>query len=670
MSETNITKSVHTTEEPTAEVLQAVEAQNADALNEITATADVQEAGVEDSPEQSADEAVQNADEDAVDEQVVPESAGDPVSTPEAEEESFKQMFEASLKEQPVVKRGEMVKGLVVSINDDAVIVDVGAKAEGSIPVAEFEQAGLNIPALGDEVDALVQSVGGTAGVKLSVLEARQREAWSALEAAQADHSSVDAVITAEVKGGFRVNLNGLNAFMPRSEADTDFHVNADKLIGQTCKVAILEARRKPDNIVVSRKKPMAVEQAAMRTVFFEQHAVGDKVSGEVKRMADFGAFVDLGGVDALLHVSDISWRRIKHPSEMLSAGQQITVEIVKMNAETGKVSVSMKALQSDPWENMATTYEPGMRLTGTVRRLLDFGAVVELEPGIEGMIHRSELSWTKRDVKPSQVLTEGDVVDVAVLEVDASARRLRLSLKAVSENPWQAWMADHPVGSHITGKIKNITEFGFFVPVEDGMDGLVHVENLSWDQKGEDALREYSKGQEVECVILGVDVEKQRISLGIKQLSDDPFELFMAGVKRGSSIKGKVSELKPSGMIVELAEGVHAYLANREIPRDHDALKEGSEIEAKIIEVNRKRRQVELSIKQQLHAEERDAVRSYSRKTADDSTPSALALELQRKLLDRIEPKKKTAKSEKKTLKNLAAEPEKKTTKKRKKKA
>jgi len=670
MSETNITKSVHTTEEPTAEVLQAVEAQNADALNEITATADVQEAGVEDSSEHSAVEAAQNADEDAVDEQVVPESAGDPVSMLEAEEESFKQMFEASLKEQPVVKRGEMVKGLVVSINNDAVIVDVGAKAEGSIPVAEFEQAGLSIPALGDEVDALVQSVGGTAGVKLSVLEARQREAWSALEAAQADHSSVDAVITAEVKGGFRVNLNGLNAFMPRSEADTDFHVNADKLIGQTCKVAILEARRKPDNIVVSRKKPMAVEQAAMRTVFFEQHAVGDKVSGEVKRMADFGAFVDLGGVDALLHVSDISWRRIKHPSEMLSAGQQITVEIVKMNAETGKVSVSMKALQSDPWENMATTYEPGMRLTGTVRRLLDFGAVVELEPGIEGMIHRSELSWTKRDIKPSQVLTEGDVVDVAVLEVDASARRLRLSLKAVSENPWQAWMADHPVGSHITGKIKNITEFGFFVPVEDGMDGLVHVENLSWDQKGEDALKGYSKGQEVECVILGVDVEKQRISLGIKQLSDDPFELFMAGVNRGSSIKGKVSELKPSGMIVELAEGVHAYLANREIPRDHDALKEGSEIEAKIIEVNRKRRQVEISIKQQLHAEERDAVRNYSRKTADDSTPSALALELQRKLLDRIEPKKKPVESKKKPLKTIAAESEKKALKKRKKKA
>ncbi len=561
------------------------------------------------------------------------------------EEESFRQMFEASLKEQPVVKRGEMIRGMVVGINHDAVIIDVGAKAEGSIPRAEFDQAGMDIPAVGDEIDALVQSVGGAAGVRLSVLAAKQSAAWTAIESALADNSAVDAVITAEVKGGFRVNLNGLNAFMPRSEADTDFHVDTASLIGQSCKVAILEARRKPDNIVVSRKKPMAAEQEVQRAAFFERYGIGDKVSGTVKRMADFGAFVDLGGVDALLHVSDISWRRIKHPSEMLSVGQQISAEIVKLNAETGKVSVSVKALQSDPWEHVASTYEPGMRLTGTVRRLLDFGAVVELEPGVEGMIHRSELSWTKRDVKPAQVLAEGDVVDVAVLEVDASARRLRLSLKAVAENPWQAWISTHPVGSHIHGKIKNITDFGFFVPVDEGMDGLVHLENISWDQKGEEALKAYSKGQEVECAVLGVDVEKQRISLGVKQLSDDPFELFMAGVKRGSSVQGKVVEIKPSGVIVELTEGVRAFLANREVPRDHEALKEGDEVEAKIIEVNRKRRQVELSIRQQLQAEERDAVRNYSRQSAEDTTPSALAIELQRKLLDRMAPKKQASK-------------------------
>ncbi|PIP01578.1 MAG: 30S ribosomal protein S1, partial [Zetaproteobacteria bacterium CG23_combo_of_CG06-09_8_20_14_all_54_7] len=368
------------------------------------------------------------------------------------------------------------------------------------------------------------------------------------------------------------------------------------------------------------------------------KHAVGDKLSGVVKRLADFGAFVDLGGVDALLHVSDVSWRRIKHPSEMLSVGQGVSVEIVKLNAETGKVSVSMKTLQSDPWDNVEATYEPGMGLTGTVRRLLDFGAVVELEPGIEGMIHRSELSWTKRDVNPASVLAEGDVVDVAVLEVDASSRRIRLSLKAVSENPWQQWMADHPIGSHVSGKIKNVTDFGFFVHVAEGMDGLVHMENISWEQPGAEALAAYHKGQEVECVVLGVDVEKQRIALGIKQLSDDPFELFLAGMKRGSSVNGTVVDVKPAGVMVELAEGVQAFMPMREVPRDHGELKVGSEVEAKIVEVNNKRRQVTLSIRQHLVQEEREAMRNYSRQNAaDDSAPSALALELQRKLFGKI---------------------------------
>jgi small subunit ribosomal protein S1 len=293
-----------------------------------------------------------------------------------------------------------------------------------------------------------------------------------------------------------------------------------------------------------------------------------------------------------------------------------------------------MKALQADPWDSAAATYEPGMRLTGTVRRLLDFGAVVELEPGVEGMIHRSEMSWTRKDVKPAQVLTEGDVVDVAVLEVEAKSRRIRLSLKAVSENPWQIWLADHSIGSHITGKIKNVTDFGFFVPVSEGMDGLVHLENLSWDQNATEALAAYSKGQEVECVVLGVDVQQQRIALGIKQLSEDPFDLFISGVKRGSSVNGTVVETKPNGFIIKVAEGVQAYLGTREVPREHEELKVGLKVEAKIIEVNRKRRQVSLSISQQLRDEERDAIRNYSQQISKDSAPSALALELQRKFL------------------------------------
>jgi len=587
--------------------------------------------------EDSAPEVVA-ADEQAADESPVATiskvSESDEEAQPSADDEdSFRLMYEASLKEKSEIRIGEMVTGMVVGVNADVVVIDVGTKAEGTIPLAEFEQAGLPVPAIGTEIKALIQSVGGSSGVSLSVLAIRQREAWAAIEAAAADESTVDAVITAEIKGGYRVSLNGLNAFMPRSEADTDIHILPANLVGQKCKVAVLEARRRPENIVVSRRRPLTAGLEIERAAFFKQHAVGDKLSGEVKRLADFGAFVDLGGVDALLHVSDVSWRRIKHPSEMLSVGQNVSVEIVKLNAETGKVSVSMKALQSDPWDNVEATYEPGMGLTGTVRRLLDFGAVVELEPGIEGMIHRSELSWTKRDVNPAAVLAEGDVVDVAVLEVDASTRRIRLSLKAVNENPWQQWMADHPVGSHVSGKIKNITDFGFFVHVAEGMDGLVHMENLSWEKSGAEALGSFSKGQEVECVVLGVDVDKQRIALGIKQLSDDPFELFLAGAKRGSSVNGTVVDVKPAGVMVELAEGVQAFMPMREVPRDHGELKVGSEVEAKIVEVNNKRRQVTLSIRQHLVQEEREAMRNYSRQTADDSAPSALALELQRKL-------------------------------------
>jgi len=618
------------------------EAEKLDKVQDVDTGADVTNtpATVADAVDSVPEEAIAaTADIEAVVESAAASDDSEEEAAPSADDEdSFRLMYEASLKEKSDIRIGEMVTGMVVGLNADVVVIDVGTKAEGTIPLAEFEQAGMEVPAIGTEIKALIQSVGGSSGVSLSVLAIRQREAWAGIEAAVTDESTVDAVITAEVKGGYRVSLGGLNAFMPRSEADTDVHILPASLVGQSCKVAVLEARRRPENIVVSRRKPLTAGLELERAAFFEKHAVGDKLSGVVKRLADFGAFVDLGGVDALLHVSDVSWRRIKHPSEMLSVGQSVSVEIVKLNAETGKVSVSMKALQSDPWDNVEATYEPGMGLTGTVRRLLDFGAVVELEPGIEGMIHRSELSWTKRDVNPAAVLAEGDVVDVAVLEVDASSRRIRLSLKAVGENPWQQWMADHPIGSHVSGKIKNVTDFGFFVHVAEGMDGLVHMENISWEQSGAEALASYHKGQEVESVVLGVDVEKQRIALGIKQLSDDPFELFLAGMKRGSSVNGTVVDVKPAGVMVELADGVQAFMPMREVPRDHGELKVGSEVEAKIVEVNNKRRQVTLSIRQHLVQEEREAMRNYSRQTAaDDAAPSALALELQRKLFGKV---------------------------------
>jgi len=556
-------------------------------------------------------------------------------ATPEAaEEESFKKLFEASLKEAPALKRGENIKCVVVSMNDDVVTLDVGTKNEGTIHVTEFATIGKPLPAVGDEIEALIISAGGREGVRLSVLEGRRQELWQKVDAAVEAGETLEATVLKEVKGGFRVDLGGLSAFMPRSEADVDARMAADQLVGHACQVAIIEATHKPENIVVSRKQPMMKELDEQRAVLFAKIAVGDKVSGEVKRLTDFGAFVDIGGADALLHVSDMAWRRIDNPAEMLSVGQKISAEIIKLNAETGKVSISMKSLQKDPWVTAASTYEAGMRLTGTVRKLLDFGAVVELEPGVEGMIHRSEMSWTRKDVKPTEVLSEGDVVDVAVLAVEPKDRRIRLSLKEVSENPWQAWLAENPIGSKITGKIKNITDFGFFVGLTPDLDGLVHLGNISWEKDGSEAISDYKKSQEVEAVILGVDVERQRISLGIKQLSSDPFELFLDGVKRGGVVKGKVVEINAGAAMVELAEGVQARLALREVPRENDALKVGDEVEAKVIDANRKRRQVELSVRQLLRDEERDAMKNYAQDVKNDATPSALALEIQRKLL------------------------------------
>ncbi len=550
-----------------------------------------------------------------------------------AGEDSFKQLFEQSLREQPVIRRGETVKGMVVHCGQETVVIDIGAKAEGTIPLSEFTSIGVPVPAVGDEIEAQVRSVGGPTGVELSVLDAHRHAMWSSVEAALESGEPVDGRVTAEVKGGFKVDLGGIEAFMPRSEADAGARVQGEELVGQSCQVRIIEARRRPENIVVSRKQILQAEREQQQQVFFAKAHVGDKVSGTVRRMTDFGAFVDIGGVDALLHISDITWRRLRHPKEVLSIGQSVTAEITKLGAESGKVSISMRALQADPWQSVEATYEPGMRLTGTVRQLLDFGAVVELEPGIEGLIHRSEMSWTRRDVKPIEVLAEGDVVDVSVLEVDPEARRIRLSLKEVSENPWQAWLAQHPVGSRVSGRVKTITDFGFFVGLDDDLDGLVHVGNIAWDRDGAEAMGEYSKGQEVECMVLGVDVERQRISLGIKQLSADPMEVFLEGARRGSVVSGKIVEVNNGYAIVELAEGVQARLGMREVPRESDAVKLGNEIEAKVIDINPRRRQIEISIRQMLRDEERDAVRNYAASVEEERAPSALALELQRKL-------------------------------------
>ena len=552
-------------------------------------------------------------------------------------EQSFKQMFEASIKQHPMAARGQLVTGVVVGVDQESVMVDVGEKNEGIVPLNEFEKIGEAVPAVGDNIEVMVQSTGGSHGVNLSVLAAKHQTLWKAVDDSLANGTCIPATVQTEVKGGLKVDLGGLSAFLPRSEIDIN-PSSPGNIIGQPIDVVVLTASHRPENIVVSRKRPLEAAHAVQRQAFFASARVGDKVSGEIRRLTNFGAFVDIGGVDALLHVSDIAWRRLKHPSEALQAGQKITAEIIKLNEASGKVSLSMRTLQADPWENVTGKYQPGMRLTGTVRKLLDYGAMVEIEPGVEGMIHRSEMSWTRQDINPAKILAEGDVVDVAVLAVDTEKRRISLSLKEVTENPWQAWLAKHPVGMHIKGTVRSITDFGLFIRLDDELDGLVHIGNLSWHESGEQAIAPYAKGDEVECVVLGVDVERQRIALGIKQLEDDPFEVFLTNASRGSRVDGKVLAPATGGFTIELMPGITAYLPSREVPKEQGELKSGSSIEAKIVELDRKRRNVKLSINQMLRDEEKDAVRNYAKAREKESEPSALALELQRKLLNKRE--------------------------------
>lgn len=563
---------------------------------------------------------VDSADNDEVSEDIAVE-----------DEESFAALFNASLEDQPKLSKGTTAEGVVVSVDSEYVTVDLKGNNEGVIKVAEFASIGQDVPAFGAAIEAVITGK-GRLGYELSVLQAKRKALMDTVSAAKEAGQTITGRVAREVKGGFRVDLGGVEAFLPRSEADSGF-INAEDLIGNSYEMAIIEVTFRPENVVLSRKQPLMAVEAEIRGKFFSSHAVGDKVSGTVKRLTNFGAFVDLGGLDALLHVSDISWKHINNPNEMLSIGQSITAEIVKLDAGSEKVSISMKNMIEDPWVKVSDTYENDMQVTGTVRKLIKAGAIVELEPGVEGLIHRSEMSWTHKDVDPAKVLAEGDVVDVAILDFDAVERRLRLSLKAVSENPWQVWMSKHPAGTKISGKIRNISEFGFFVGLTNELDGLVHIGNLSWDVDGAEAIKTYSKGQDVECVVIGVEVDRQRIALGIKQLSEDPFDTFISGAKRGSTVNGKVVEILPNAVLVEVADGIVARLALREIPRENGNPAVGDAIEAKVIDVNRQRRRVELSVRKMLQDEERNAMRHYAEQNKAEEAPSALALQLQKML-------------------------------------
>ncbi|RME80893.1 MAG: S1 RNA-binding domain-containing protein, partial [Zetaproteobacteria bacterium] len=510
----------------------------------------------------------------------------------------------------------------------------LGAKAEVPVPIQEWQEAGLALPRVGDEVEAVVVGFGGEAGVRVSVVAAKREEAWEAVEASLTGGEPVIAELIGPQKGGFSVRIGPLVAFMPWSESALHPRRNVEEeLRAGPFAVKVLSARRRPrPDIVVSRKAVQAEQQEQARQAFFAETKVGDVVEGVVRRMTDFGAFVELReGVDALLHVSEIAWRRLGHPREALKVGQKVRVKVLELDPEAGRIAVSLRALEPDPWADVPARYQPGMRLAARVLKTFERGVLVEIEPGVEGWIPAEELSWTRKRVRPSEIVAEGELVDAVVLEVRPEERRMLLSYKGARPNPWEVWLSEHPVGSRVKGPVVSKTDFGVFVRVGEELDGLVHMSDLSWTEEPEAALARVQVGDELECVVLGVDVARGRIQLGVKQLEEDPLEVFLKGAQKGGTVRGVVRAVDEAGAQVELAPGVVAFLPRREIPKGRE-LAEGEELEARLIEADRRRRRVVISVRQHERMQEREALRRLSRE-GEGALPNPLAEQLKRLL-------------------------------------
>src|ERR1700690_3321739 len=475
--------------------------------------------------------------------------------------DDFTAMLEASFVTQSP-QEGNVITGTVVAIENDFVVVDVGLKTEGRVSLKEFSMPGVPATiAVGDHVEVYLERVENALGeAVLSRDKARREESWIKLERAFNEQTRVTGVIFGRVKGGFPVDLDGAVAFLPGSQVDVRPMRDVGPLMNQPQPFQILKMDRRRGNIVVSRRAVLEERRAEERTSLVASLTEKQVVEGVVKNITDYGAFVDLGGVDGLLHVTDIAWRRVSHPTEVLSVGQTVTVQIIKINQETQRISLGMKQLQTDPWEGVATKYPPGVRFKGKVTNVTDYGAFVELEPGVEGLVHVSEMSWVKKNVAPSKIVTPGQEVEVQVLEVDSNKRRISLGLKQCMENPWQAFAASHPQGTVIEGEIKSITEFGLFIGLDSEIDGMVHLSDLSWSAPGEEAIKAYEKGQMVKAKVLDIDVEKERVSLGIKQLENDPIEKSGptgGALRKSQVVTGTVTEVNDGGIEVELDGGI-----------------------------------------------------------------------------------------------------------------
>jgi small subunit ribosomal protein S1 len=541
--------------------------------------------------------------------------------------ENFAQMFEQSLANQRI-RPGMILTGLVIDVSDDVVIVNVGLKSEAVIPVEQFknEQGVLEVKA-GDEVEVALDSVeDGTGETRLSREKAKRARTWTRLETAFNNQEIVTGVITGRVKGGFTVEIETVRAFLPGSLVDVRPVRDTSYLEGKPLEFKVIKLDQKRNNVVVSRRAVVEQEFSAERSALMDNLQEGAVVRGAVKNLTDYGAFVDLGGIDGLLHITDMAWKRVKHPSEVVKVGDEVEVRILKFDRERSRVSLGLKQLGADPWENIARRYPPHTRVFGKVTNIADYGAFVEIEDGVEGLVHVSEMDWTNKNVNPAKVVHTGQEVEVMVLDVDEERRRISLGLKQCQANPWKEFAENYNRGDKVAGQIKSITDFGIFIGLQGNIDGLVHLSDISWDQPGEEAVRNYQKGQQLEAMVLAIDPERERISLGIKQLAKDPFSAYIAENPKGTIVRGVVKEVDARGAVIDLGNGVDGQLRAAELGRDRieDArmvLKVGDEVEAKFTGVDRKTRTISLSIKAKEAHEEAEAVQSYRSDQASAGT-------------------------------------------------
>jgi small subunit ribosomal protein S1 len=542
--------------------------------------------------------------------------------------ESFAQLFEESLASQRI-RPGQILTGRVIDVGPDVVVVSAGLKSEAVIPVQQFknERGELEV-AVGDEVEVALDSVeDGSGETRLSREKAKRARTWERLESAFEKGEVVTGLINGRVKGGFTVEIDFVRAFLPGSLVDVRPVRDPSYLEGKTLEFKVIKLDQKRNNVVVSRRAVVEQEYSAERSELLDKLQEGTVIRGVVKNLTDYGAFVDLGGIDGLLHITDMAWKRVKHPSEVVNVGDEIEVRILKFDRERQRVSLGLKQLGADPWQNIARRYPSGTRLFGKVTNIADYGCFVEIEEGVEGLVHVSEMDWTNKNVNPSKVVHIGEEVEVMVLDIDEDRRRISLGIKQCKPNPWREYADNYNRGDRVTGQIRSITDFGLFIGLPGGIDGLVHLSDLSWDVPGEEAVRSYQKSQTVEAIVVAIDPERERISLSVKQLAKDPFSTWIAEHPKGSIVKGLVKEVDAKGAVVDLGGGIEGYLRASELSRDRveDAravLKPGDEVEARFMAVDRKVRTIALSVKAKEMHEEAEAVQNYR---SDSTTGTSL---------------------------------------------